>query len=107
VHFFNEDHDTPSTPPPYGLAGWTKDDRQVLIYDRYDIWQVSPDGSGARNLTDGIGRKDETQMRYVRLDPRSVSSIRQGHCCCTPKTKTPEIQDSIATGLTAACRKNW
>jgi dipeptidyl aminopeptidase/acylaminoacyl peptidase len=70
VHFFNEEHDTPSTPPPYGLAGWTRDDRQVLIYDRYDVWQISPDGSGARNLTDGVGRKEATQLRYVRLDPR-------------------------------------
>ena len=73
VHFFNEDHDTPSTPPPYGVAGWTKDDRQVLLYDRYDIWQVSPDGSGAKNLTDGVGRKEETQLRYVRLDPKERS----------------------------------
>ena len=73
VRFFNEDHDTPSTPPPYGVAGWTKDDRQVLLYDRYDIWQVSPDGSGAKNLTDGVGRKEQTQLRYVRLDPKERS----------------------------------
>jgi dipeptidyl aminopeptidase/acylaminoacyl peptidase len=78
VHFFNEDHDTPSTPPPYGIAGWTRDDRQVLLYDRYDIWQVSPDGSAAKNLTDGVGRKEETQLRYVRLDPkeRSIDSSK-------------------------------
>jgi dipeptidyl aminopeptidase/acylaminoacyl peptidase len=73
VHFFNEDHDTPSTPPSYGVAGWTKDDRQVLLYDRYDIWQVSPDGGGAKNLTDGVGRKEEMQFRYVRLDPKERS----------------------------------
>jgi dipeptidyl aminopeptidase/acylaminoacyl peptidase len=70
AHFFNEDNDTPSTPGSYGVAGWTKDDRDLLLYDRYDIWQVSPDGKGAKNLTDGLGRKQTTELRYVRLDPR-------------------------------------
>ena len=70
ANFYNEENDTPSTPGSYGIAGWTKDDADVLIYDRYDIWQVSPDGSNAKNLTDGAGRKESTTLRYVRLDPR-------------------------------------
>jgi dipeptidyl aminopeptidase/acylaminoacyl peptidase len=73
VHFFNEDNDTPELPGPYGLAGWTKDDHDLLIYDRYDVWQVTPDGSGAKNLTDGVGRRDKIQFRYVRLDPKERS----------------------------------
>ncbi|HEU4794497.1 MAG TPA: prolyl oligopeptidase family serine peptidase [Pyrinomonadaceae bacterium] len=70
VSFYNEEHDSPSMPGSYGVAGWTKDDSDVLIYDRYDIWQLAPDGSRAKNLTDGIGRKEKTVLRYVRLDPR-------------------------------------
>lgn len=70
ARFFNEDNDTPSTPPPYGNGGWTKDDAFVLLYDRFDIWQVAPDGSGAKNLTDGVGRREKTALRYVRLDSR-------------------------------------
>ena len=70
VRFYNEEHDSPSTPGSYGIAGWTKDDKDVLVYDRYDIWRISPDGSGAKNLTDGVGRKELTTLRYVRLDPR-------------------------------------
>ncbi|HXS00257.1 MAG TPA: prolyl oligopeptidase family serine peptidase [Pyrinomonadaceae bacterium] len=70
ANFYNEENDTPSTPGSYGIAGWTKDDADVLLYDRYDIWQVSPDGNSAKNLTDGIGRKESTALRYVRLDPR-------------------------------------
>jgi dipeptidyl aminopeptidase/acylaminoacyl peptidase len=73
VHFFNEDNDTPELPSSYGLAGWTKDDREVLLYDRFDVWRVAPDGSGAKNLTDGVGRKENIQFRYVRLDPRERS----------------------------------
>ena len=70
VRFFNEENDTPQTPNSYGIAGWTKDDKDVLIYDRYDIWQVAPDGSRAKNLTDGVGRKNLTTLRYIRLDPK-------------------------------------
>ncbi len=70
VHFFNEDNDSPEPPSSYGHAGWTKDDSEVLLYDRFDIWQVSPDGSNAKNLTDGVGRKESIQFRYVRLDPK-------------------------------------
>ena len=70
VRFYNEENDTPSTPNSYGMAGWTKDDADVLIYDRYDIWQIAPDGGRAKNLTDGVGRKNLTALRYVRLDPK-------------------------------------
>ncbi|HYX26945.1 MAG TPA: prolyl oligopeptidase family serine peptidase, partial [Pyrinomonadaceae bacterium] len=70
VNFYNEDNDTPELPNAYGVAGWTKDDHDVLIYDRFDVWQVSPDGSSAKNLTDGVGRRDKIQFRYVRLEPR-------------------------------------
>jgi len=73
VHFYDEDNDVPATPGSYGIAGWTKDDTNVLIYDRFDIWQFAPDGSRARNLTDGAGRKDKTSLRYVRLDPKERS----------------------------------
>lgn len=68
--FFNEEHDTPSVPPAYGNAGWTADEKYILLYDHYDIWQVSPDGSGAKNLTDGVGHRDKIQFRYVKLDPQ-------------------------------------
>ncbi|MFO0879308.1 MAG: prolyl oligopeptidase family serine peptidase [Gemmataceae bacterium] len=73
VSFVDEQHDQPSDPPPYGFAGWTADDRHVLLYDRYDIWQVPVDGSTAKNLTESIGRKAGTQLRIVRLDPRQRS----------------------------------
>ena len=73
VRFYNEDNDVPSTPGPYGVAGWTKDDANVLIYDRFDIWQMAPDGSRTLNLTDGAGRKEHVALRYVRLDPKERS----------------------------------
>ncbi len=64
--FFNEDHDTPDEAPAYGTAGWTKDGKWALVYDRYDVWAVSPEGAAARKLTSG--RASELQFRIVRLD---------------------------------------
>lgn len=66
--FWNEDHDSPSTPAAYGSAGWTKDGKWVLLYDRYDIWRVGPDGSGAKDITAGYGRRHELRMRYLRTE---------------------------------------
>ncbi len=70
VAFWQENHDSPGTPGSYGNAGWTKDEKHVLLYDRYDIWQVAPDGAGAVNLTEGVGRKERVAFRLVRLDPQ-------------------------------------
>ena len=68
VKFFNEDTDTPSTPGPWGSGGWTKDGKSLLLYDRYDIWRVSPDGTGAKNITAGYGRAHDMRLRYIRTE---------------------------------------
>ena len=67
VKFFNEDDDHPDSPPPYGFGGWTRDGASVLLYDRYDLWQVNLDGRRAVNVTDGLGRAEGLQFRAVRL----------------------------------------
>lgn len=69
VRFEQEEWDTPSDPQPYGLAGWTEKDQSVLIYDRFDIWEIKPDGSGARMITGGQGRANQIVFRYQSLDP--------------------------------------
>ena len=45
------------------------DDRSVLLYDEFDIWEVKPDGTSPRNLTAGEGRKARITFRYRSLDP--------------------------------------
>ncbi len=69
VSFEDETWDTPNQPAPYGVAGWTDGDRSVLLYDRYDIWEVKPDGTGAHMVTQGAGRQQRLVFRYQRLDP--------------------------------------
>lgn len=64
--FYNELHDTPSAPWPYGLAGWTEKDDAVILYDRYDLWKFDPDSGASERLT--RGRESGTVYRYVQLD---------------------------------------
>jgi len=70
VKFYDEENDVPDDPNSYGLAGWTEEDKAVLIYDRYDIWQFSPDGKSApKNLTNGFGKLNNMTFRVERIDP--------------------------------------
>ncbi len=69
VAFYSETFDMPMDPGPYGVAGWTKDDHSVLIYDRYDIWKFDPSGSALPlNLTNHHGRSSHIVYRYQKLD---------------------------------------
>ncbi len=76
VNFWQEANDTPGGGGAYERNPlWTKDEKYVLLGDRYDIWQIAPDGSGAKNLTDGVGRKEKLQFRAVRLDPQERGGV--------------------------------
>ena len=68
VKFANQKHDTPDTAPAIGAVGWTEGDKSVLLNDEYDIWQINPDGSGARMVTNGDGRKQQLVYRYRPFD---------------------------------------
>ncbi|MBC9797410.1 alpha/beta hydrolase family protein, partial [Sinomicrobium weinanense] len=68
VPFYNERHDTPSEPWPYGVAGWAKDDKAIYVYDRYDIWKLDPKGENKPIRVTKNGRKTKTIYRYLQLD---------------------------------------
>ena len=70
VPFADEDHDYPSDPPGYGHSEWLDDSSAILLYDKYDIWQVFADGSSPVCITAGEGRKTSTVYRVVDLDPK-------------------------------------
>lgn len=71
---YNEEHDTPSDPSPYGLMGWHESDSAVYVYDRYDVWRLDPKGiREPYNVLQGRGRKTKDIHRYVQLDPEKRS----------------------------------
>lgn len=62
--------DRPADPGSYGAAGWAEGETEFLIYDRHDILALDPTGAAPpRNVTDGVGRRDNLRFRYVDLDP--------------------------------------
>ena len=63
-----ESDETIVQKPAFGVAGWTKDDGAVLLYDKLDIWEIKPDGAGATRLTNGAA--GEIRARFVDLDPK-------------------------------------
>jgi dienelactone hydrolase len=69
VRFDDESSDTPEPARAYGTAGWTSGDRSVLLYDKYDLWEIRPDGTDARLVTGGAGRKSQVVFRYAGVDP--------------------------------------
>ncbi|WP_455667655.1 prolyl oligopeptidase family serine peptidase [Phocaeicola sp.] len=72
VNFWDETNDRPQYPNPYGLAGWTEGDKDVLLYDRYDIWKFSTDGKSSINLTAHTGRQMNRVFRYI--DTQNIPS---------------------------------
>jgi dipeptidyl aminopeptidase/acylaminoacyl peptidase len=76
LRFWNEEDDHPGEPRGYGNAGWTRDGKSVLLYDRYDVWQISADGKSAQNLTAGAGRAQKIMFRVTRLEPEEDDEPR-------------------------------
>ena len=64
--FYSEWHDYPDYPYSYGVAGFTKDDKSIILYDRYDLWEFDPKSGEGNRLTQG--RETKTRYRYVQLD---------------------------------------
>ena len=65
--FYDEMHDLPGRPNSYGIAGWTANDEDLILYDRYDIWKWSPLKSKTPvRLTNG--RASQMIHRYIHTD---------------------------------------
>ncbi len=61
----------------FGIAGWTKDDNFIMVYDQYDIWQLDPDGIKAPvNITKGYGRKHHVILRLTDMQSSPESIVQ-------------------------------
>jgi dipeptidyl aminopeptidase/acylaminoacyl peptidase len=117
--FINRESDaTVRQKPAFGIAGWTKDDDAVIVYDKFDAWQVAANGAGATPLTDGT--TDQIRHRYARLDPDEewidaaqpihfslfgIWSKRSGYARLDPGASAARplvLEDKSVTGLTKA-----
>ena len=72
VPLCDELNDVPDDPSTYGIAGWTEDEKYVLLYDRYDIWSVDLNAvEKPTNITNAYGRSNNITLRYNSLDPEA------------------------------------
>ena len=65
--FIDTDNDQAAEKPIWGVAGWSKDGRAVLLYDKYDVWSLPLDGAKGRDLTGGAGAAQQVELRLARL----------------------------------------
>lgn len=99
VALHNEDHDLPAPPGAYGSAGWTKDSASLLVYDRYDVWQVFADGRAAKNLTAGHGRTMKISLRVQRIEPVDEDDDERGLDPAKPLVLRGESEETRASGF--------
>ncbi|MFH7040803.1 alpha/beta hydrolase family protein [Paucibacter sp. JuS9] len=74
--FENIERDVVEPADAYGFAGWTENDATVVLYDQFDLWEVTLASQAARNITNGFGRKHQLQLRYVPLETEDLESRR-------------------------------
>ncbi len=63
----DEENDVPDDANAHGVLKWLEDDKYILLYDHYDIWQVDPEGV-QKSICLTNGRKDKTEYRYINTD---------------------------------------
>ncbi len=99
VAFHNELHDSPGAPAAYGVAGWTETGDSVLLYDRFDLWQVFPDGRPARNVTASYGRQKKIQLRLQNIEVVDPEKETHGIDPAKPLYFRGESEVTRATGF--------
>ncbi len=72
INWVDVTDDHPYEKPIYGVAGWSKDGKYVLLNHRFDLYAVPLDGGKPVNLTAGVGDAQQIQFRLVRLDRASA-----------------------------------
>ncbi|HEY0875887.1 MAG TPA: hypothetical protein VGD94_20595, partial [Vicinamibacterales bacterium] len=76
ISFVDDEYDHPGPRPSYGIAGYSSDGTSVIAEHKYDLWQVPLDGSAPKNLTNGLGAKNEMRFRYARVEPADPTKPR-------------------------------
>jgi dipeptidyl aminopeptidase/acylaminoacyl peptidase len=68
LSFVDVTDDHPYEKPTYGVAGWSKDGKSVIVNHRFDLYSLPLDGGKPVNLTGGVGDAQSTVFRLVHLD---------------------------------------
>jgi len=92
-------HDKPEPKSDSGWAGWNHDSQSVLVYDRYDIWQLFIDGRSPTNLTRGHGRENRIIYRAQRITAQEKGLPRAHNDFTKPLILRGESETTRASGF--------
>jgi dipeptidyl aminopeptidase/acylaminoacyl peptidase len=68
ARLIDTDADTTAPHKPlFGIGGWSSDGA-LIAYDRYDIWRIGADGTGARALTNGAAARIRHRIATITDD---------------------------------------
>ncbi|HRX31033.1 MAG TPA: prolyl oligopeptidase family serine peptidase [Tenuifilaceae bacterium] len=69
VNFYYESNDMPQVAWSYGFGGWIEGEKSFLVYDKFDIWALDPQGKTTPIcITGQNGRKTNITYRVIKTD---------------------------------------
>lgn len=77
LHFEKVDDDPKDDKEPYGNPGWSENEEFIILYDRYDIWLMTPDGRSRSRITQG--REQEIQYQISLELIREDRAFKKSH----------------------------
>ena len=68
---YNVDDDHIAYPvSEYGALGWTTGDKHLLVYGKYNVWQLDPTGKTVpQNITRLTPRSEDAYVKLTRFEP--------------------------------------
>lgn len=83
INFEDANYDRAGDKPTYGIAAWNKKKNSLLIYDQYDIWEITIDGKQTTRLTSGkekqicfrIPKRKNGTWNNINFDGLSCSEV--------------------------------
>lgn len=73
---FNEDNDKPGASHPVGKAAWISEGEALLVYGKFDIWEVDLRGRKKPvNITMNYGKKNRIFFRFLPSERESLGKL--------------------------------
>lgn len=87
---YDEENDVPDYPPPYGVMGWSNGDKNLYLYDRYEVWNVNPEAA----VVPATLIEQQQQARKNRITYRYISTDREERFINTAKSMLFRVFDN-------------